>query len=386
MRRMLRSAVPCAALALAGCSVQVGARRAPAPHTRTYYVAADRVEWDYAPGEGNAITGEPYDSVAQVFVANGPTRIGHRYQKSVYREYTDSTFRTLKPRDAAWQHLGILGPLLRAVVGDTIRVVFRNNSPYPASVHPHGVFYAKDSEGAPYADSTAGADKADDAVPPGGTHVYVWPVPERAGPGPGDPSAVLWMYHSHVADERDLDAGLVGPILVTARASARADASPKDVDREFIVAFAEFDENQSWYLADNIRQYAGTPAKVEIVRTPFGELRQAGPEFGGNFKETMNGYLFGRLPGLTMRVGERVRWYLMATTGFEFHAPHWHGNTVLINGMRTDVASLLPMQMLTAEMVPDDPGTWLFHCHVGPHLQAGMQALYRVLPRGAAAQ
>jgi len=36
---------------------------------------------------------------------------------------------------------------------------------------------------------------------------------------------------------------------------------------------------------------------------------------------------------------------------------------------------------MTAEMVPDDPGTWLFHCHVGPHLQAGMQSLYRVQPR-----
>lgn len=380
MTRVPRFASILACAALAACSVSTGSGGAPAPHTRTYYVAAEQVEWDYAPGEGDAIRGAPYDSAALVFVTNGPTTIGHRYQKSVYREYTDSTFRTPKPRDARWRHLGILGPLLRAVVGDTIRVVFRNNTPYPASVHPHGVFYAKDSEGAPYADSTAGADKADDAVPTGGTHVYVWPVPERAGPGPGDPSAVLWMYHSHVADERDIDAGLVGPILVTARAAARADGSPKDVDREFVVAFAEFDENQSWYLAENIRRYAGTPAKVKIVRTPFGEYAQA-PDFGGNFKETMNGFLFGRLPGLTMKVGERVRWYLMATTGFEIHAPHWHGNTVLINGMRTDVASLLPMAMLTAEMVPDDPGTWLFHCHVGPHLQAGMQSLYRVQPR-----
>ena len=269
---------------------------APPPHTRTYYVAADAVEWDYAPGEGNAITGAPYDSTAQVFVANGPTAIGHKYQKSVYREFTDSTFTTLRPRDAAWQHLGILGPLLRAVVGDTIRVAFRNNTPYPASVHPHGVFYAKDSEGAPYADSTAGADKADDAVPTGGTHTYVWSVPERAGPGRGDPSAVLWMYHSHAKDERDVDAGLVGPILVTARAQARADGTPKDVDREFVVAFTEFDENQNWYLADNIRRYTGTPAKVRIVVTPFGEHAQA-PEFGGNFKETMNGFCSAASPG-----------------------------------------------------------------------------------------
>ena len=27
------------------------------------------------------------------------------------------------------------------------------------------------------------------------------------------------------------------------------------------------------------------------------------------------------------------------------------------------------------------PGTWLFHCHVGPHILAGMSSLYHVLPR-----
>ena len=350
----------------------------PPPRVRTYYVAADTVVWDYAPGpEINLITGQPYDSTALANIGNDSVNIGHRFLKAIYREYTDSTFTTLKPRDAAWEHLGILGPLLRAVVGDTIRVVFRNNTPHPASMHPHGVFYAKSSEGAPYADSTSGADKADDAVPPGGTHVYVWPVPVRAGPGPGDESSVMWMYHSHANDERDVDAGLVGPILVTARSMARADGTPRDVDREFVVAFAEFDESQSWYLPESIRRYA--PMEKQVL-SPFGE--QAGlPHFEGNFKETMNGFVFGHLPGLTMKVGEHVRWYLMATTGFEIHAPHWHGNTVLVHGMRMDVSALLPMGMVTADMVPDDPGTWLFHCHVGPHLIMGMQALYRVLPR-----
>jgi FtsP/CotA-like multicopper oxidase with cupredoxin domain len=365
---------------LAGCAPASGGGSAPAPHTRTYYVAADVVDWDYSPGgDTNLITGEPYDSVARLFVTSGPTAIGHVYRKAIYREYTDSTFTTLKPRDPAWEHLGILGPLLRAVVGDTIRVIFRNNVSFPASVHPHGVFYDKSSEGAPYADSTSGNDKADDGVPTGGTHVYVWPVPERAGPGPGDPSSVMWMYHSHVNDERDVDAGLIGPIIVTARASARADGAPNDVDRELVVAFDEFDENQSWYLADNVRRYTQDPAKVKIVTSPFGETTQI-PGFAGNFMEGMNGYVYGHTPGLTMKVGQRVRWYLMATTGFEIHSPHWHGNTVLLHQMRTDVASLLPMGMATADMVPDDPGTWLFHCHVGPHLIAGMQAVYQVEP------
>jgi FtsP/CotA-like multicopper oxidase with cupredoxin domain len=374
---MLRASWMMAPLVLASSACGT----AGSPHTRTYYVAADTVVWDYAPGgDVNPITGQPYDSVAHIFVGNDSTDIGHRYLKALYREYTDSTFTTLKPRAPAWRHLGMLGPLLRAVVGDTIRVVFRNHTPHPVSMHPHGVFYAKSSEGSPYVDSTSGADKADDGVPTGGTHVYVWPVPPRAGPGPGEGSSVLWMYHSHANDERDVDAGLVGPIIVTARARARADGTPNDVDRELVVAFAEMDENQSWYLAENIRRFAGKPAKVKIVKTPFGEDAQS-PGFGGNLMESMNGYVYGHLPGLTMKAGERVRWYLMATTGFEIHAPHWHGNTVVQNGMRTDVSSLLPMGMVTADMVPDDPGIWLFHCHVGPHLIAGMQAFYRVLPR-----
>lgn len=353
----------------------------PKPRTRTYYVAADTVVWDYAPGgDTNGITGQPYDSVALHYVGNDSTDIGRRYLKAIYREYTDSTFATLKPRPPGWQHLGILGPLLRAVVGDTLQIVFRNNTPHPASMHPHGMFYVKNSEGAPYADSTGGADKADDAVPPGGTYTYIWPVPARAGPGPGDGSSVFWMYHSHANTERDVDAGLVGPIIVTARNMTRADGTPKDVDREFVVAFAELDENQSWYLPQNIRRFVGKPAKVTIGKTPFEEDAQE-PGYGGNFMESMNGYVYGHLSGLTMTVGERVRWYVMATTGFEIHAPHWHGNTVLVRGRRTDVGTLLPMGMEVADMVPDDPGIWLFHCHVAPHLIAGMESTYRVLPK-----
>ncbi len=57
----------------------------------------------------------------------------------------------LKPRASEWQHLGTLGPIIHAEVCDTIKVVFKNNSEkLDYSVHPHGVFYEKDSEGAEY--------------------------------------------------------------------------------------------------------------------------------------------------------------------------------------------------------------------------------------------
>ena len=89
--------------------------------------------------------------------------------------------------------------------------------------------------------------------------------------------------------------------------------------------------------------------------------------------------MYGNEPGIDLKVGQHVRWYLM-DMGSEsgLHTPHWHGNDVTIAGMRTDVASLLPATMVVADMVPDDPGSWLFHCHVADHFDAGMMALYRV--------
>lgn len=337
--------------------------------TRTYFIAADEVQWDYAPSGTNLITGQPFDDVANVFVAPGPDRVGHVYLKSEYREYTNGTFSTLKARPPKWQHLGLLGPAIEAEVGDTIKVVFKNNTPFPASVHPHGVFYTKSSEGAPYADGTGPGDKADDAVAPGSTYTYTWKVPERAGPGPMEGSSTMWMYHSHTDEVGDTNAGLMGPMIVTRCGQARPDGSPNDVDRSFVVNYSVMDENSSLYIDDNLATLAAPPD----------------PEDEGfvesNLMHSINGYVYGNLPGLTMRKGDRVRWYVMAMgTEVDLHTPHWHGNTVLSGGMRTDVVSLLPATMLTADMQPDDVGTWLFHCHVNDHIVAGMLSLYTVTP------
>jgi hephaestin len=343
-----------------------------APRQRVYYIAADEVQWDYAPTGINQVTGEPFDDVANVFVQQGPDRIGKVYIKALYREYTDGHFNHLKPRPARWEHLGFLGPMIRAVVGDTIVVHFKNNTTRPVSMHPHGVFYAKSAEGAPYNDGTSGNDKADDAVPPGRTFDYVWQVPERAGPGPSDGSSIGWMYHSHTDEVVDTYSGLIGPMIITARGRERSadDPRPTDVDRELYTMFDVDDENQSAYLQQNIDTFAGDPGSVDPDDEDFGE---------SNLMHNINGMVYGNLPGLTMNTNSRVRWYLMAMgTEVDLHTPHWHGNTVTIMGMRTDVAALLPATMLTADMRPDDAGTWLYHCHVNDHILAGMLSLYRV--------
>ncbi|SUA77716.1 copper-resistance protein, CopA family [Nocardia otitidiscaviarum] len=336
---------------------------------RVYYIAADPVRWDYAPDGENHIHGEPFDDDERVFVGSAPDRIGSTYAKCLYRGYTDDTFSTRIERDADDAYLGFLGPVIRAEVGDTIRVEFRNNCSFPASVHPHGVFYDKDSEGAPYADGTGAADKHDDEVPPGGGHTYHWEVPERAGPGPMEGSTAMWMYHSHSDEIGDVYAGLSGFLIVTAKGEADPDGSPADVDREVFSLYEVVDENQSPLLADNLAGLAAAPADPEDEE--FVE---------SNLMHAINGFVYGNGPVVAMRKNERVRWYLMGMgTEVDLHTPHWHGNTAVVNGMRTDVVSLLPATMATADMRPDATGTWLFHCHVGDHIAAGMQSLYRVV-------
>ncbi len=354
--------------------------------TRIYYIAADEMDWDYAPGGMNKMMGMKFEGYSKVFTERGPHRIGTMYRKAIYREYADETFAHLKARSPEWEHAGILGPILRAEVGDTIRILFKNNATHPYSMHPHGVFYDKDSEGAPYDDGTSGADKEDDAVPPGKTHTYTWKVPERAGPGPNDPSSVVWLYHSHTNELKDVSSGLVGAMIITRRGMANANGKPKDVDREFVCLFMLFDENVSWYLDHNIKTFTSDPKGVNKLE--FAPVDDQG-NFSGlgsgftiaNFKAAINGYIYGTGPMMTMKKGDRVRWYLMALSEqFSMHTPHWHGNVVLHDGKRTDVVPLLQAQMETADMVPDNPGIWMFHCHIDDHMEAGMVTLYKVEP------
>ena len=72
----------------------------------------------------------------------GDKRIGPKYQKVVYREYTSAQFTERKTRTVEEKHLGLLGPILRAEVGDTIEVTFKNMASLRKfSMHPHGLFY-----------------------------------------------------------------------------------------------------------------------------------------------------------------------------------------------------------------------------------------------------
>ena len=305
---------------------------------RIYFIAADEVVWDFAPSApNNPITGEAFNEEEAVFVTHAKNRIGRKYLKAIYREYTDASFAAVKLRTPGEESLGILGPIIHAEVGDTITVVFRNNTRLPVGMHPHGVFYAKASEGAHYMTAAVATTKQELSnsslmdtgghVKPKDQYTYHWQVPERAGPGPSDPSSVVWLYHAHDHAGVDVYAGLVGAIIVTRSGSAKPDGTPKDVDREFVALFMIFDENMSPYLNANIQRFANSPKTVDKKNAEFKE---------SNKKHAINGLLFGNLNGLTMRRDDKVRWYLIGLGNEnDIHTAHWHGNTALRRGART---------------------------------------------------
>jgi FtsP/CotA-like multicopper oxidase with cupredoxin domain len=296
---------------------------------RHYYIQAEDVTWDFAPAGQNLIHSGPIPAPYETV-----------WSKVRYIEYTDVSFTVRKPQPA-W--LGILGPIIRAEVGDTVFVYFRNRSTKgPFGIHPHGFRYDKDNEGAHYLPNPgAGAE-----VPPGGSFRYRWFADEESGPGPIDPSSLVWWYHSHISEYQETNLGLLGPIIITGRGKAKVDGSPRDVDREFIAAFIIFDQAE-------------------------------GEEKG--LMHSINGYILGNLRGLEMNEGDKVRWYLLGMGNeADLHTAHFHGKTVVFKKGRTDSIELLPGSMATVDMKADNPGTWMFHCHVADHIKAGMLTTYTI--------
>ncbi len=62
----------------------------------------------------------------------------------------------------------------------------------------------------------------------------------------------------------------------------------------------------------------------------------------------------------------RVRWYVGGLgTENGMHNFHWHGNVLEMGGRFMDQVTAIPATTRTLDMVPDNPGRWFYHCHVG---------------------
>src|SRR5262245_4367981 len=242
--------------------------RTPDPaRTRHYYVAAQPQTWDYAPLGRDPVFGSPLPP---------PLAAKRKGSKLRYEQYTGDTFRA---RVMQAPRLGRLGPVLRGGVGDYLAVTFLNRTDRPLSLHPHGVLYDKDSEGAYYQPNPGrGA-----AVAPGARFTYVWRLDEGSGPAANEPSSKGWLYHSHVVGDEEIDLGLIGMIIVADPRRSRPDDTPADVDREMAALFMIFDESGVGQAAKEAAEYGLEP------KQSWAEIQQM-IEAGSRY--SINGHVF----------------------------------------------------------------------------------------------
>ncbi|XP_059202876.1 coagulation factor VIII [Centropristis striata] len=328
-----------------------GAAQRPAAAVREYHIAAVEIGWDYLYLDDN---GDPASDQRR-----RAKDIPQKYVKAVYREYTDSTYTAPKPRPP-WT--GIQGPVIVAQAGDRVVVHFKNLASQPYSMSPVGITYWKQSEGVGYDDSTAGQEKEDDAVPPGGYYEYVWDISPKDGPTSSDPECLTYSYSSQVDTVRDVNSGLIGALLICKTSAFTDDGQRRNT--AFVLLFAVFDETKSWYGE------VGERTSREKFRKSIGRKEY----------HTINGYVNSTLPGLTMCEGRNhVFWHLIGMgTAPEIHSIQFQDHTLQVLTHRKVTMELTPMSFITAEMKPSTAGRFLMSCQIHAHRHDGMNAFFMV--------
>ncbi|MCW2990547.1 MAG: hypothetical protein JWM73_1141, partial [Solirubrobacterales bacterium] len=226
------------------------------------------------------------------------------------------------------------GPTLTAEVGDTLVVHFRNNAGalgQALTMHPHGVRYTPDYDGTYLGDHT----RAGGFIAPGEEFTYTWEAaPDSVG---------AWPYHDHGPNHTlNSQRGLFGCIVIREKG-----ARPPDLE---------------------------APLFLHALQPPVTGLRQSFQCINGRAGA-------GNTPTLRAQVGQDVAMHVFGMDNF-FHDFHIHGHRWKKDGAgpSIDTQTVGPSEGITARWTEDNPGRWLYHCHVFSHQDAGMAGWYFAEP------
>ncbi|NXJ67313.1 FA8 factor, partial [Rostratula benghalensis] len=332
------------------CLVEEGTSK-----VRRYYIGAVETAWDYTHSDLLSMLQAPAGVLGHPGPRTPAPGVLPQYRKAVFVEYSDASFTQPKPKPA-W--MGLLGPTIRAEVYDTVVITFKNLASRPYNIHAVGVSYWKASEGAGYEDEASQPEKEGDRVDPGKTHTYIWEIQQNQGPTDGDSACLTHSYSSNTDSVRDINSGLIGALLVCRPGSLMSDGN-QNVQQELVMLFGVFDEGKSWYS----EPLAG-PQPLSHNRTEL---------------HTINGYINGSLPGLTLCLKKQVHWHVIGLgTGPEVHSIFFEGHTFLVRGHRLSSLEISPATYLTAQTMPGTAGWFRMFCQILSHQQAGMEAIVKV--------
>ena len=238
-----------------------------------------------------------------------------------------------------WAYNGqIPGPVLRANVGDKIRIVLKNDLPESTSLHLHGVRVPNAMDGVdPYTQKP---------IEPGGKFNYEFTALEPA----------VGMYHSHHNAQVQVPNGLAGALLI---------GDWKDLGMKAA----------GGRLAD-----ADGKADQEVVMV----LNDS-----GTIGLSLNGKSFPATAAHTLKVGETmlVHYYNEGNMTHPMHLHQPSGLVVAHDGVPleypfwADTLNVAPGERWTVAYTAKDAGVWAWHCHILTHAETptGMRFMVTAL-------
>ena len=198
-------------------------------------------------------------------------------------------------------------------------------------MHPHGVRYTPDYDGVYLGDHT----RVGGFVAPGEEFTYTWEAtPDSVG---------VWPYHDH------------GPnhTLNTFRGAVRRDR----------------------------RSASAAPSRpTSSTCCSCTSCCRRSPASRARSRRSTAAPRAGNTPTIQARVGQDVAMHVIGMDN-NFHDFHVHGHRWKdAAGAFVDTPTVGPNETITARFVEDNPGRWLYHCHVFSHQDAGMAGWYMASP------
>ena len=260
----------------------------------------------------------------------------------------------------AWTFNGTVpGPMITATAGEVLQITVRNRHDLVHSFHTHLSPYTLENDGSQMNPITAIAGMA--MIAPGESYTYEF---RHLAPG-------VYYYHCHSAHgghtiQQHIAQGLYGAIVI------RAPDELKVRDEAIFMAERGMDidgDGAPFYIMNGKGIPGGEHALEEIF------AKDGLPGVAAQLGKTV--------PVFNLKVGESVR-FTVVNIGDQIHSFHVHGMNMVSVDMypgRMHPANVVPLVPGAADRViltPQNPGLWLFHCHVVSHADMGMIGVMNV--------
>jgi FtsP/CotA-like multicopper oxidase with cupredoxin domain len=227
----------------------------------------------------------------------------------------------------AWTYNGMVpGPYIKVDLGDKLRFDVTNDLPMGTDVHWHGIKTPNSMDGV--------APITQDLIERGETFTYEFEAVKKA----------VGIYHAHVHGQMQVPNGMLGIIQI----------GDVDLPRGRTISGVEI------------------PADLEVAQEIPMVLNDA-----GTIGLSLNGKSFPATAPIVTNDGD---WVLVhyANEGLQVHPMHQHQFAQLVvakdgipldNPYFADTVNVAPGERYSVLINTDDPGTWVWHCHILTHVE-----------------